>query len=118
MWDILSKKQMIHSSEIKYVKLNVVRLKGGKREQNTKLLIEFFEKINGKVKGLNGYAIMDNLGDSNETIVLTLWKSKEDLDKYYGPENKVLSDFVLKAKPNFERVPERKDYVISKLRIY
>jgi hypothetical protein len=40
------------------------------------------------------------------------------MDKYYAPENKVLSAFVLKAKPNFERVPERKDYVISKLDIY
>jgi hypothetical protein len=109
---------MKHSSEIKYAKLNVVRLEAGKRKQNTELLIDFFEKINGKVKGLNGYAIMDNLGDPKETIVLTLWGTKENLDKYYGPENKVLSDFVKKAKPNFERVPERKDYVISKLQIY
>ena len=109
---------MRHSSKIKYVKLNVVRLKEGKREQNTELLIEFFEKINGKVKGLNGYAIMDNLVDSKETIVLTLWETKEDMDKYYGSENRVLSAFVLKAKPNFEGVPERKDYVISKLDIY
>jgi hypothetical protein len=44
---------MKHSSEIKYVKLNVVCLKEGKYE----LLIEFLRKIN-EVKGLNGYAIM------------------------------------------------------------
>lgn len=47
-------------SEIKYVKLNMVHLMKGKREKNTKLLKEFFEKIDRRVKGMKGYAIMES----------------------------------------------------------
>jgi|SRR5687767_3313220 quinol monooxygenase YgiN len=105
-------------SEIKYVKLNTVHLMKGKREKNTKLLKEFFEKIDRRVKGMKGYAIMESQGDPQETIVVTFWETKEDMDMYYRPDNSVLSEFILRAKFNFEKAPERKDYVVSKLDIY
>ncbi|HJY15028.1 MAG TPA: hypothetical protein VJ225_03290 [Nitrososphaeraceae archaeon] len=106
------------SSKIKYVKLNILHLKQGKRDQNTKLLREFFEKINGKIKGMKGCLVIDNLVDSQETIVITFWETKGDMDKYYRSDNRVLSDFVLKAKSNFEGVPERRDYIVTELDIY
>lgn len=108
----------MNTSEIKYAKLNIVHLKKRKREQNNELLRGFFEKINGKVKGMKGCLVIDNLGDPQETIVLTFWVTKKDMDKYYRAGNKLLSDFVVKAKSNFERVPERKDYVVTKIDIY
>lgn len=108
---------MKYSLAIKYVKLNIVHLKKGKREKNTELLWEFFEKINGKVKGMKGFLVLNNLQDSQETIVLTFWETKEDMDEYYLPDNNVLSDFIEKAKSNFDGYPVRKDYVVSKLNI-
>lgn len=105
-------------SEIKYVKLNTVHLMKGKREKNTKLLKEFFEKIDRRVKGMKGYAIMESQGDPQETIVVTFWETKEHMDKYYRHDNSVLSEFILRAKFNFEKSPERKDYFVSKLDIY
>lgn len=105
-------------SEIKYVKLNTVHLMKGKREKNTKLLKEFFEKIDRRVKGMKGYAIMESREDPQETIVVTFWETKEHMDKYYRPDNSVLSEFILRAKFNFEKAPERKDYFVSKLDIY
>ena len=61
---------------------------------------------------MRGFIIMDNLENMQETMVITLWETKEDMD------NKFLSDFVLKSAANFESSPVRKDYGISDLKIY
>jgi len=106
------------SPDLKYAKLNIVNLKEGKRIQNTDNLKEFFEGINKKVKGMRGYIIMDNLENMQETMVITLWETKKDMDEYYRADNKLLSDFVLKSEANFESSPVRKDYEISDLKIY
>ena len=106
------------ATEINFVKLNIVHLKKGKRVQNTQNLREFFEAINKKIKGMKGFIIMDNLQNAQETVVVTLWETKEDMDKYYREDNKLLSDLVIKSRANFESLPIRKDYEITGLDIY
>ena len=103
--------------EIKYAKHNRVRLKEGKRDEITKMFIEFFNEVEGKTKGMEGYIIMDNIEDSNESIVITIWNSKQDMDTYYQSHNKALSDLIEKAKLSFEQMPERSSYSISRLKM-
>jgi heme-degrading monooxygenase HmoA len=55
--------------------------------------------------------------DSQESIVLTFWGNKEDMDAFYHPDSKVLSDLVDKLKPSFEQPPERKDYEVIKFKL-
>ena len=103
---------------IKYVKHNKVRIKTGvKREDITKILLEFFEEIEEKPTGMKGFMIMDDLEDLQESIVLTFWERKEDMDSFYKPENNALYDLVEKLNPSFEQLPVRKEYHVSKFKI-
>ena len=103
---------------IKYVKHNKVRIKTGvKREEITKILLEFFEEIEEKPTGMKGFMVMDDLEDLQESIVLTFWERKEDMDSFYKPENKALYDLVEKLNPSFEQLPVRKDYHVSKSKV-
>ena len=61
---------------------------------------------------------MDNMKDAQESIILTFWETKEDMDAFYDPDNKTLSNFVETAKHLFEQMPERNDYQISSIEIY
>ena len=103
---------------IKYVKHNKVRIKTGvKREEITKILLEFFEEIEEKPTGMKGFMVMDDLEDLQESIVLTFWERKDDMDSFYKPENKALYDLVEKLNPSFEQLPVRKDYHVSKFKV-
>lgn len=102
---------------IKYVKYNKTRLKVGKRNGNKSILLEYFKEHEGKVEGMKGFAVLDNIQDSQESIVLTFWENKEDMDAFYRPDSKILSDLVNKLKPSFEQPPERKDYEIIKFKL-
>ena len=103
---------------IKYVKHNKVRIKTGvKGEEITKILLEFFEEIEEKPTGMKGFMVMDDLEDLQESIVLTFWERKEDMDSFYKPENKALYDLVEKLNPSFEQLPVRKDYHVSKFKV-
>jgi heme-degrading monooxygenase HmoA len=103
---------------IKYVKHNKVRIKAGvKREEITKIPLEFFEEIEEKPTGMKGFMVMDDLEDLPESIVLTFWERKEDMDSFYKPENKALYDLVEKLNPSFEQLPVRKDYHVSKFKV-
>jgi len=102
---------------IKYVKHNKVRIKAGiKREEITKMLLEFFEEIKDKSTGMKGFMIMDDLQDLRESVVLTFWERREDMDSFYTPENTVFSDLVKKLNPSFEQLPVRKDYHVAKFK--
>jgi hypothetical protein len=102
----------------KYVKQNKVRIKVGiKREEITKILLEFFEEIKEKPTGMKGFMILDDLQDIQESIVLTFWERKEDMDSFYKPQNKLLSDLVEKLNPFFEQLPVRNDYLVTKLKV-
>jgi heme-degrading monooxygenase HmoA len=103
---------------IRYVKHNRVRIKTGiKREEITKMLLEFFEEIKNKSTGMKGFMVMDDLQDIQESVVLTFWERKEDMDSFYKPENKSLSDLVEKLNPSFEQLPVRNDYHVTKLKV-
>src|ERR687884_165620 len=103
---------------IKYAKHNKVRIKAGiKREEIAKMLLDFFEEIKEKSTGIKGFMVMDDLQDLQESIVLTFWERKEDVDSFYKPENKALSDLVEKLNPSFEQLPARKDYHVSKFKV-
>ena len=102
---------------IKYVKHNKVRIKADiKREEITKGLLDFFEEIKEKSTGMKGFMVMDELQDSQESIILTFWERKEDMESFYNSDNSALSDLVEKLKPSFEQQPIRKDYQVAKFR--
>lgn len=100
---------------INFVKLNRVRLKDGMRQKTSTKFREFFASIQGKVSGFKGYTILENSDDNNETLVLTYWGSKEDMDNYYSNGNSSLSRLVEEVKPMFEKMPERISYNIVSL---
>ena len=103
---------------IKYVKFNKVRIKTDiKREEITKVLLEFFEDLEEKPTGMRGFMIMDDLQDLQESIVLTFWERKEDMDSFYKSDNNALSELVEKLKPSFEHSPVRKDYQVAKFKV-
>ncbi len=89
---------------IRYVKHNKVSLKADKRKESSKVLLEFFKDLEGKATGMRGFVVMDNVQESQESVVLTFWETKEDMDAFYQPDNKALSDLVEKLKPSFFRL--------------
>jgi heme-degrading monooxygenase HmoA len=95
---------------INFVKLNRVRLRDGMRGKATVKFREFFLTIQGNVTGFKGYTILENVEDNNETLVLTFWGSKEDMDNYYSDANYSLSRLVEEVKPMFEKM--QKELVI------
>jgi heme-degrading monooxygenase HmoA len=97
---------------INFLKLNRVRLRDGMRDKATTKFKEFFANIQGNVNGFKGYTILENDEDTNEMLVLTFWKSKEDMDNYYSNTNYSLSNLVQEVKPMFEKMPERISYNI------
>ena len=62
---------------IKYVKHNKVRLKTGKREEATKVLLEFFKELEEEPTGMRGFVIMDDMQDLQEYVVLTSGKQRK-----------------------------------------
>ena len=69
-------------TNLEYIKHNRVRLKEGSQKKVTEIFTEFFENIQGTVKGLKGYAILENVENDRETIVLTFWETREDMKNY------------------------------------
>ena len=61
--------------------------------------------------------VMDSLEDPSESIVLTFWETKEDMNKFYQADNHLLSDLVEKLKPSFEKLLERKGYRVSDFKV-
>lgn len=42
-----------------------------KEDEGKRILFEFFDKLEGKVKGMKGYAVLEKVGDRQELIILT-----------------------------------------------
>jgi heme-degrading monooxygenase HmoA len=103
----------LKNTSLEYIKHNRVRLKEASQKKVTGIFKEFFQDIKGTVKGLKGYAILENIENDKETIVLTFWESKEDMENYYSKDNNILSELVEKVKPMFEQMPERSNYKIT-----
>ena len=104
---------LLRNTNLKYIKINRVRLEVASQKKVTGIFKEFFEDIKGTIKGLKGYAIFENIENDKETVVLTFWENKEDMEIYYSKDNKILSDLVNKVKPMFDQMPERSDYKIA-----
>jgi heme-degrading monooxygenase HmoA len=102
-------------SGIVYAKHNRPRFKAGKREEAKKMLLDFFAQNEGKVTGFKGYLLLDSVSDPQEEIVVTFWRSKEDMDMFYKSE--AFSSLAEKGRPFFESPPERKDMVVIDFKI-
>lgn len=96
----------------KYIKHNKARFKTGKREEGTKILTNFFNEYKNQIKGLKGFIIMNNVENTQETIALTFWETKEDMDTYHKLNNKWFSIITERIKPLFEELPERSNYIL------
>jgi hypothetical protein len=103
--------------EFKYIKHNKARFKIGKREEGTKILANFFNQYKNQIKGLKGFIIMNSIDNSQETIALTFWETKEDMDAYHKLNNKWFSTITERIKTLFERLPERGDYTAFNFKI-
>jgi len=100
---------------IKYVKHNKIRFKSlENRDKGTRMFIEFFDSIRKERGGkeMRGHMILDSISDLQESTVLTFWETKEDMDKFYSPQNETLANLVERAKPLFEKMPERTDHAV------
>jgi heme-degrading monooxygenase HmoA len=107
-----------YTQNIKYCKHNRVRFKSvAEREKGRKMFIEFFGSIRKEELGkeMRGHIILDSTSDIQESIILTFWETREDMDKFYSSQNKALASLVERAKPLFEKIPERTDYAVSEL---
>ena len=102
---------------IQFVKYNKVLLKPGKRDHSTLTILEFFKRVQAHESKMKGFMVMDSLEDTSESIVLTFWETKEEMDNFYKVDNHLLSDLVEKLKPIFETLPERRGYHVSNLLI-
>jgi heme-degrading monooxygenase HmoA len=107
-----------YTPNIKCSKHNRVRFKSLEdRDKGRKMFTEFFASIRKDDLGkeMGGHIILDSTSDIRESIILTFWETKEDMDKFYSPQNKALASLVERAKPLFEKMPERTDYAVSEL---
>ena len=55
-------------TNLEYIKHNRVRLKEGSQKKVTGIFKEFFESIKGKVKGLKGSAILENIENKKKNF--------------------------------------------------
>lgn len=104
-------------SGAKYAKHNKVRFKSSEdRENGIQMFNEFFKTIEkDKEQKMTDHIILESLSDPKEAIVLTFWKTREDMDRFYSQQNSSLANLVERAKPLFEKMPERTDYAASGL---
>ena len=81
------------------------------------MFTEFFGNIRREELGkeMRGHIILDSISDVRESIILTFWETREDMDKFYSQYNEALASLVQRAKPLFEKMPERTDYAVSEL---
>ena len=98
---------------MQFIKYNKVLVKPGKRDDRTEAILEFFRVVQMKDTQMKGFIVMDSLEDPSESLVLTFWETKKDMDEFYQTDNHLLSDLVEKLKPSFEIMPERKSYQVS-----
>jgi heme-degrading monooxygenase HmoA len=101
---------------MQYIKYNKVLVKPGKRDVSSKAILEFFRVVQTQKNKMKGFIVMDSSDDRSESIVLTFWETKEDMDEFYQKDNHLLSELVEKLKPYFEIMPERKSYQVIEFR--
>ena len=60
--------KILRDNNLEYIKHNRVRLKEGSQKRLKKFSKNFFENINGTIKELAGYTIMENIENDKETF--------------------------------------------------
>jgi heme-degrading monooxygenase HmoA len=103
---------------IRYSKYNKVRFKSLEgRDRGREMFTEFFSSIKkGELgKEMRGHIILESASDTQESIILTFWETRDDMDRFYSTQNEALASLVERAKPLFEKMPERIDYTVSDL---
>jgi hypothetical protein len=101
---------------IKFVKYNGIRFKCVRnREIGTRMFMNFFDNARKEHTGkeIEGHIILDSTINLQESIVLTFWRTKEEMDKFYSFKNTALANLVESAMPLFEGMPKRADYAVS-----
>ncbi len=105
---------------IRYSKHNKVRFKSLEdRDKGRTMFTEFFNSIKKEEfgKDMKGHIILESANDIQESIILTFWETREYMDKFYSIQNRDLTNLVERAKPLFEKMPERTDYTVSELSV-
>ncbi len=105
---------------VRYSKHNKVRFKSLEdRNKGRTMFAEFFNSIKKEEFGKNmrGHIILESANDIQESIILTFWETREDMDKFYSIQNRDLANLVNRAKALFEKMPERTDYTVSELSV-
>lgn len=95
-------------SDTKYAKHSKVCFKSSEgRDKGVKMFNEFFRLIEKEEKQeMKGHIILESMSDHQEAIVLTFWKTKDDMDRFYSLQNNRLASLVERVKPLFEKMPE------------
>ena len=85
--------------------------------------MQFVGGLAGKVKGMNGFIKMDNLKDRQESIVLTFWETKEDMDTFIfatpiaimsGINRAAIMGIIIKSGASIEQVRKAQVVVFDK----
>jgi quinol monooxygenase YgiN len=92
------------------------RFKQGKRDEGQKRVVDFYNGIVGKVKGLKGFMMTGSLDDPQKAVNISLWETREDMDNYYA-NDKDYSAFLDSLKPIIEQEIEKSDYTVFKLNL-
>ena len=109
---------MFDAPNIRCSKHNKVRFKSLEdRDKGRNMFTEFFSSIKKEELGkeMKGHIILESASDIQESIILTFWETREEMNKFYSIQNKGLANLVDRAKPLFEKMPERTDYTVSEL---
>ena len=90
------------------------RFKEGKRDEATKKIVDFYNKLVGKVKGYKGFIMTGSVDDPQKAVNVSLWESREDMDNYYANDKEYASSLE-SLKPLIEQEIEKNDYTVFKL---
>ena len=63
------------------------------------MILEFFKKVQAQESKMKGFIVMDSLEDPSESIVLTFWETKEEMDNFYQVDNHLLSIWLKNLNP-------------------
>jgi heme-degrading monooxygenase HmoA len=104
-------------ADTRFVKCNYGKIKPGKKPEAKGLLEEWFARLEKKVNGLKGFAILDGLTDETELLVVTFWETRQAMDDFYSADNPLLIEHVRESDSVREQIPERRDYAVTALRL-
>ena len=82
--------------------------------KDKKRVVDFYNGIVGKVKGLKGFMMTGSLDDPQKAVNISLWETREDMDTYYANDKEYLAESL---KPLIEQEIEKSDYTVFKFNL-